>query len=169
MKHTSTKIAISLVAISAALSIGSSMATAQDELCYLDAYTTGKISPSDYGTKASEVATYIDLVKHRAACGMTDASDRAYFDAVATGFGCGESQQFSARFDQLTGPNPTPAPDGAKENFSDPAKYDEFCAMVQELDPAEYADPDGLNPEPFSAQDGLLGKINIFVGQNANG
>lgn len=158
-----------IVFLSAAISVGPVVAWADDELCYFDAYTTGKISPTDYGAKAAEVSTYIDVVKHRAACGMTDTVDRAYFDAVATGFGCGESQQFSARFDQLTGPNPTPVPDGAKENFSDPAKFDEFCAMVQELDPAAIAGPDGLNPEPFSAQGGLLGTITLFVGRHANG
>ena len=145
------------------------VAAAEDELCYFDAFTQGRLGPVDYGTKAAEVATYLDIVSHRAACGMTDERDREYYDAVAAGFGCADSQQFSARFDQITGSNPMPVPDGSKENFSDPAKYDEFCSMVHDLDPADYAGPDGLNDDPYSAQDGLLQKIGIFLGMNANG
>jgi hypothetical protein len=157
-----------LFSIATALMIAlPSVAPAEDEMCYLDAYAQGRLGPAEYGTKAAEVATYFDILRYRAACGFTDDRDVQYFEDLAAGLACSESAQFSQFYAQITADTPTPPFDFSRETIADPEKFDQFCSLVHDIDPAAFA-TNGALVEPMpETQKGLLDDATIFGSMNA--
>ncbi len=134
--------------------------------CFMNEKGSPDINPDQFDANMRIIMMAHAPVEHRKSCGLSDATDSAYFDALRDELNCSDSDAYASFFSGFLEQRDDHLFAASRDEFVSIQDYDAYCDLVGQINLADAVDGVGkLNPAFFEKSAGLFQEIREIISQ----